>query len=409
VLAVHNRYRIEGGEERSVDLQLRALEAAGVEHALFERSSTDVGRGAAARALLRGGAQPDELADAVRRLAAGDRGPLFRRSSSQKSTSPAGPGSSPVVVHAHNTVPLIGPAGLAAARDAGARVVLHLHNVRIFCATGFGERDGAPCQRCRGRNTLPGLALNCRRSLPEAAAYATALSLHQPRLLRAVDRFVAPSAAARDELAARGLPAERVEVLRHYLPAEAFAERSAAGEGHYALVASRLSPEKGIEDAVRACVAAGVPLRVAGEGPERAALEHLARELGATAADVAFLGRLEAAEVERELAGAAMVLMPSRYHEFSPYSALEAMAAGVPVAATAMGGLPELLGEGRCAPPGDAAAFAARVAALWNDPAARTAEGDASIARARDRHSRDRYTADLLGLYGRVLAPPGER
>jgi hypothetical protein len=74
VLAVHNRYRIEGGEERSVDLQLRALEAAGVEHALFERSSTDVGRGAAARALLRGGAQPDELADAVRRLAAGDRG-----------------------------------------------------------------------------------------------------------------------------------------------------------------------------------------------------------------------------------------------------------------------------------------------------------------------------------------------
>ena len=42
-------------------------------------------------------------------------------------------------------VPLIGPAGLAAAREAGARVVLHLHNVRIFCATGFGERDGAPC------------------------------------------------------------------------------------------------------------------------------------------------------------------------------------------------------------------------------------------------------------------------
>jgi glycosyltransferase involved in cell wall biosynthesis len=305
--------------------------------------------------------------------------------------------------------------------------------VRIFCATGFGERDGAPCQRCRGRNTLPGLALNCRRSLPEAAAYATALSLHQPRLLRAVDRFVAPSAAARDELAARGLPAEHVEVLRHYLPAEAFAERSAAGEGRYALVASRLSPEKGIEDAVRACVAAGVPLRVAGEGPERAALERLARELGATVAvaghqpggghavaghrpggghgvagpggsatAVTFLGRLEAAEVERELAGAAMVLMPSRYHEFSPYSALEAMAAGVPVAATAMGGLPELLGEGRCAPPGDAAAFAARVAALWNDPAARTAEGDASIARARDRHSLQRYTDDLLGLYARV-------
>jgi glycosyltransferase involved in cell wall biosynthesis len=324
-------------------------------------------------------------------------------------------GGERVVVHAHNTVPLIGPAGLAAARGAGARVVLHLHNVRIFCATGFGERDGGPCQRCRGRNTLPGLVLNCRRSLPEAVSYAAALSAHQPALLRAVDRFVAPSAAARDELAARGLPAERVDVLRHYLPADSFAERSAAGDGGYALVASRLSPEKGIEDAVRACVDAGVPLRIAGEGPERERLERLARELGACvavgagdgSAGVAFLGWLPAAAVRDQLAGAAMVLMPSRYHEFSPYSALEAMAAGAPVVATAMGGLPELLGAERCVAIGDVAAFAARVAALWADPAARGAEGDALIARARERHSRERHTADLLELYGRVVAPAG--
>ncbi len=390
VLVVHNRYRIEGGEERSVDLQLRALEAAGVEHALFERRSADAGRGAAARAMLRGGADPGELADAVRLLAAAG-GERDRDSGEITAASRLSLGG--VVVHAHNTVPLIGPGGLAAARAAGARVVLHLHNVRIFCATGFGERDGGPCRRCRGRNTLPGLALNCRRSLPEAAVYATALAAHQPRLLAAVDRFVAPSAAAHDELAARGLPAERIEVLRHYLPADAFADRSSAGEGGYALVASRLSSEKGIEDAVRACVSAGVPLRIAGEGPERERLERLATS------QVTFLGRLPAEAVRDQLAGAAMVLMPSRYHEFSPYSALEALAAGVPVVATAMGGLPELLGEGRCVAVGDIPAFAARVAKLWEDPAARAAEGDAAIARARERHSLDRYTADLLALY----------
>ena len=65
----------------------------------------------------------------------------------------------------------------------GRKVVLHLHNVRLFCATGVGERDGGPCERCRGRNTLPGLRLNCRGSLPEAAVYAAGLSLHQPKLL----------------------------------------------------------------------------------------------------------------------------------------------------------------------------------------------------------------------------------
>lgn len=381
VLVVHNRYRVEGGEERSVELQLAALEAAGVEHATFERRSAEAGRVRAARALLRGGERPAELATAVAEVGA-------------------------TVVHAHNTLPLIGPAALAAARSAGAGVILHLHNVRLFCATGFGERDGGPCRRCRGRNTLPGLVLNCRRSLPEATAYAAALALHQPRLLDAVDRFVAPSAAARDELAARGLSADRVDVLRHYLPDDAFAERSRAGEGGYALVASRLSPEKGVEDALSACATAGVPLRIAGDGPDRERLERLAGRLGGEAT---FLGRLPADRVRDELAGAAMVLMPSRYHEFSPFSALEAMAQGVPVVATAMGGLPELLGDERCVRAGAARAFAHRVTELWRDAGVRERDGEALLARARERHSRERHTTELLSLYERVAASAASR
>jgi len=301
------------------------------------------------------------------------------------------------VVHVHNMLPLIGPLGLSAASRAGAKVVLHLHNVRLFCATGFGERDGAPCERCRGRNTLPGLRLNCRRSLPEAAVYAAGLAAHQPRVLRAVDRFVTPSAAAADLVARRGLPRGRIEPLAHYLPSESFAEASQAGDGSYTLVASRLSPEKGIDIAIEAATAAGVPLRVAGEGPDRARLEALAR-----GADVEFLGRVPSEEVREILAGAAAVLMPSRYHEFSPYSALEAMARGVPVVATAMGGLPELLGPGRCTPSGDAKAFTARLAALWADRRLRQVEGEELLARARERHGEERYVRELLGIYERL-------
>src|SRR5512132_943521 len=168
VLVLHNRYRVEGGEERSVDLQLRALASAGVEHRLLERRSDQAARTRAASALLRGGTDERAVAGAVRELQAG-------------------------VVHAHNMQPLFGPRALEAARAAGARVVLHLHNARLFCAIGVASRDGGPCFRCHGRLTLPGLVLNCRDSLPEAAVYAAALSLHQPRVWRAVDRFVAPS------------------------------------------------------------------------------------------------------------------------------------------------------------------------------------------------------------------------
>jgi glycosyltransferase involved in cell wall biosynthesis len=78
------------------------------------------------------------------------------------------------------------------------------------------------------------------------------------------------------------------------------------------------------------------------------------------------------------------------------------MAAGVPVVATRMGGIPELIGEERCVPRGDVAALAARLRELWDDPAARRAEGEALVERARAGHSEERFIRDLLELYGRV-------
>ena len=102
------------------------------------------------------------------------------------------------------------------------------------------------------------------------------------------------------------------------------------------------------------------------------------------------------------LAGAGALLMPSRYHEFSPFAALEAMAAGVPVLAARMGGLPELVGTERCVAPNDPEALAERLRLLWDDPDLRSADGDALIARARRAHSEERYLSDLLDLYERV-------
>jgi hypothetical protein len=122
VLLLHNRYRHEGGEERALALQVRALERRGVEHRLLERRSADTSRTRAALALVRGGDDEAAIAAAVRDLPAD-------------------------VVHVHNMQPLVGPRGLAAARAAGARVVLHLHNARLFCAIGVAARDGGPCFR----------------------------------------------------------------------------------------------------------------------------------------------------------------------------------------------------------------------------------------------------------------------
>ncbi|MEA2479645.1 MAG: hypothetical protein QOJ07_1567, partial [Thermoleophilaceae bacterium] len=152
VLVVHNRYRVAGGEERAVELQLAALERAGVPHSALIRDSAEAGAARAARSMLRGGERPEEVASAVEALGA-------------------------TVVHVHNMHPLFGHRSFEAARSAGAQVVLHLHNYRLFCAIGIAFRFGEDCFRCRGRRTLPGLVLNCRGSVAESAVYTTALAL----------------------------------------------------------------------------------------------------------------------------------------------------------------------------------------------------------------------------------------
>jgi glycosyltransferase involved in cell wall biosynthesis len=300
------------------------------------------------------------------------------------------------VVHAHNLQPLLGPRALEAARSAGARVVAQLHNFRLISAIGVASRDGAPCFRCHHRLTLPGLVLNCRRSLPEAAVYAAGLAAHQRRAVEAVDAFVVPSESTREQVARLGLPRERVHVLRHYLPGAALADRSLAGSGAYALVAARLSEEKAVDVAVRAAALAGVRLRVAGEGPERPALERLAGELGA---GVDFLGRVDRGALDEQLRGAAVMLVPSRFHETAGYAAMEAMAAGVPVIASDLGALPETVGPERCVPVNDAQALADRLGTLWANPELREEEGRLLIERVRAQGSEERYLSELLELY----------
>jgi glycosyltransferase involved in cell wall biosynthesis len=207
---------------------------------------------------------------------------------------------------------------------------------------------------------------------------------------------VTPSRYLAGQIAQLGVPADRVEALPHYLPAEAFADSSLAHEGRFALVAGRLAPEKGVDLAIDAAAAAGVPLKIAGAGPEEDALRERA------GGQAEFLGRLSPERLAVLRRAAAVVLVPSRSDESFGLAALEAMGAGVPVIATRAGALPELLGEERCVPRGDADALASQLADLWAHPEGRRAEGDALIARARERYTEERFIGGLLALYERV-------
>ncbi|MBJ7518279.1 MAG: glycosyltransferase family 4 protein [Solirubrobacteraceae bacterium] len=367
ILFLHHRYRTTGGEERAV-AALRALvrDRLGEQEELIERDSGTLAGPAAAAGLLRGGTDPDEVTAAVRAHSAR-------------------------VVHAHNLLPTYGWRALAAAQRAGARTVLQLHNYRLVCAVAVCFTQGQECTRCHGRNTGPGIRRNCRGSRAEALAYGAGIAMWQQRTVAHADAIVVPSAFALQRLRDLGAPIDDVPVHVIGHPVPATAETSTAGAGTYALVASRLSAEKGVDIAIDACRRADLPLVIAGDGDQRAELER-----AAAGADVRFTGAVSPEEVERLRAGAALAIVPSRSAETFGLAAAEAMAAGVPVVGSAVGALPELLAPDAQVPPGDAAALAAAASARF----ASTTAGNADLARVREVAAPETVAEQLAAVYG---------
>jgi glycosyltransferase involved in cell wall biosynthesis len=369
ILQLHHRYRHPGGEERAVaDLVWLIRTELGEDAEALERESDAVGRGRAALGLVAGGLRPGEVADAVRRSGAR-------------------------VVHAHNVHPTLGWRALAAAREAGARVVLHLHNYRLVCAVGTCFTGGADCTRCHGRDTRPGVRLNCRGSRAEALTYAAGIAIQQRRLAGAADAIVVPSEFALNRLRALGAPVDGARVLPSVQ--REIAERSRAGEGEYVLAAGRLAPEKGFADVVRAAKQSGMPLVVAGDGPELAALR-------AEAPDVRFVGRVSPGELAALRAKAAVAVVPSRYAEILPLAALEAMAAGLPVVAARSGGLADAVPPEGLYEPGDVGALAQRLQQLYGNAEA----GERALRLARERHAPRVIATTLRAIYDRNSDPP---
>lgn len=146
----------------------------------------------------------------------------------------------------------------------------------------------------------------------------------------------------------------------------------------------------------------GATLELVGDGPLRAESQARANALG-LGDGVRFLG--QRGDVPTLLAGASVALHASRY-EGSPLTVMEAMAAGVPIVATAAGGMDELVREGETGfvTPFDAQAIADRIVELLDDPAKAAAMGDVGRQRARLLYDRRNMAAATYAEYEK-LAP----
>jgi colanic acid/amylovoran biosynthesis glycosyltransferase len=224
-----------------------------------------------------------------------------------------------------------------------------------------------------------------------------------------------------ERLVAAGAPRACIAVIPNGVDDALAAAPPAPLASHTVLTVARLIEKKGVADSLaafgraRASLAPDWRYEIIGDGPQRAALEGVAAQIGAAAA-VRFRGFLPRAETLDAIRAASLLVLASRTAasgdaEGTPNCVIEAATCGVPVVATRHGGIPELLPpdaetRGYLVAENDVAALARAIAELGESEARRRAWGAACRAHIRKRYSAGAHVAALVGALERVAQVP---
>jgi glycosyltransferase involved in cell wall biosynthesis len=382
VLALHNYYQQPGGEDIELDAEVELLRLAG-HRVHVEAVSNDriVGPGAKIGAFFRAPYDHSRYGWVQN---------LIRE-------------HEPDIVHVHNFFPLLTPAIHHGARDAGVAVVQTIQNYRLFCANALLLRNGAVCEKCVGGSRYWGVIHRCYRG---SAAGSFAVVRMQNRAFEhktwdAVDRFIVLTEFARRTCERGGLPVHRISIKPNTLPPSWTAVRTPPTSRRGALFVGRLAPEKGVDLLLSAWAnLPQIPLTIVGDGPEGVSLRERAPS------NVTFTGALNREQVRDRMAAAQCLLMPSRWYEGLPLTAIEAFSLSLPIIAARIGSLSEIVEhgvDGWHVQPNDSVDLARQVAGVFADPGLLEAAGRRARATFEKTYDGKRNIEALVRIYAEAM------
>jgi glycosyltransferase involved in cell wall biosynthesis len=312
----------------------------------------------------------------------------------------------PDIVHVFNFFPLLSPSIHYACWDAGVPVIQKISNFRLICPGGLLLRETRACHDCVGKVIAwPGLRHACYRESRTASAVVVAM-LAAHRLMktweRVVDAFIARTNFSRGKLIEGGIPANRIAIVPSFAPDPG---TPGDGSGRYILFAGRLAPEKGVTTLLAAWERLknlNVTLKIAGDGPLR---EAVAR--GADKGRFEYLGVLSRQEIQSLLLRASALVYPSDCYENFPLSIVEAFACGVPVIASGIGAMAEIIEHGRTGlhfQAGNSEALADAIQWAATHPGETTRMGREARAEYLQKYTPERNYQLLIDLYRRAIS-----
>jgi glycosyltransferase involved in cell wall biosynthesis len=378
IVQIYNEQRSRiGGEPAVVEMTTRVLQANGHQSRLVMKTSRDLEHSFFRRlGAAFTGAYNTATYSEMERLIEADR---------------------PDIVHVHSVYPMFSPSILRACRRAGVPVVMTVHTHNLTCPAWFHLRDGKTCEKCIGGHEYQCALHNCRGNIFESVAYALrSFVARRFRLFHDnVNVLMVPASFSKTILVRAGFHHNQVMVVPNPTAVtELPAERS---PGDYVAFAGRVSTEKGVD--VLLAAAASMPhldFKVAGVGPVLSAMMAQAPK------NVHFVGQLAYNDLLDFYRQARLLVVPSVWFEPFGMVAADAMALGLPVVASRIGGLVDVVDDGVTGllfEPGNPADLVCQITRILSDPAFAARLGRAGRAKAARDYSERAYYRNLLAAY----------
>jgi len=308
----------------------------------------------------------------------------------------------PDLVHFHNIFPILSPSVYFACNIAKIPVVQTLHNYRLLCPSALFFRQGKTCLKCLDLGfPWPAIRHACyRNSYGASIAVVAMLLVHRwlSSWKKQVDCYIALSEFSRQKFIQGGVPKKKIMVKPNFTEIDPDVK---IAENEYALFIGRISAEKGIDVLLRAWQKCGSrQLLIFGKGPLEAEVQEAIRNCALTA--ITMKGQTSRREVITAINQSQFVIVPSLCFENFPLVIIEAFACGVPVIASRLGAIAEIVQDqktGLLFTAGDAEDLSVKLLWAWDHPIEMSVMGRAARSEYEAKYTSERNYQLLMDIY----------
>ena len=314
----------------------------------------------------------------------------------------------PDIAHIHNVFPLISPSVYFYLKKRNILIVQTIHNFRFLCPNGLFFIKGRVCEKCKNGNTLHCLLNKCYKdSLILSGFYAVLFGVHRKMktFQKKIDIFIALNNFTKNKLVACGFSGHKIEIEDNFLFQKENPIRENYEKENYVIFIGRLSAEKGLLTLLKAFQKLDkIDLKIAGEGNQEDKLKKFVCESNISC--VEFLGFVTGSHKWKLLQNARFSVIPSQCYEHFPRSVLESFSQGTPVIASRIGGLPELIEDGRNGllfEPGDSDDLAQKIDYLYRNSDKVLEMSRYARKCVEERYSAERHYERLMAICKRAI------